>query len=385
MMLTLSVSGGSATESDSQAADALRVSGVHTDSDALLAYQRHAGRARFGITARSVFRYAPSNAAPATMYDEGGFEFSMTGSRSGLHASQNVSYSPYYQFGALPDAAPSPLSETAQSHGDFANTDLKTLRSVTGVDWSQTISRLSTLSVGYNVRRTTFGRADLDLSSQDIGVRLVRRLSRDVSLRVGYGYRFANSTLAQTASARNHDLDLGLDYSRELSVSRRTTVSFRSGSSMTPQPQGMAFNLTGNAALARRMGRTWSARVVFNRSVRLLEGFTQPVLSNAVTSTVTGALGRRASVSSSAGFTTGSVGLGSTSGNTYSNWTGATAVHVILTRRSALEIQYSLYGHRFGPDVLLAPGLANVLSRNGLRVGITWRAPLLGHFVKDRP
>ena len=319
MMLTWSFSGGAANESDTLATDALRGSGFHTDSDALMTYQRRAGRARFGVTARSVFRYAPSSATPTTMYDEGGVDFSVTGSRSRLHASQNVSYSPYYQLGALPDAVLSPLSETAQSHGDFANTDLKTFRSVTGVDWSQTINRLYTLSVSYNVRRTTFSREDLDLSSQDISVRVVRRLSRYVSLRTGYGQQFANSTFAQTTSARNHDLDLGLDYSRALSVSRRTTVSFSSGSSVTPQNRGTAFNLTGNAALARQIGRTWSARVAFNRSVQVLEGFTQPVLSNAVTTTVTGALGRRASVSSSAGFTTGTVGLGPTSGNTYSN------------------------------------------------------------------
>jgi hypothetical protein len=383
MVLNLGLFGGGADELTAAQGDGRPAPGLHTDGDALMTYRLRAGRATFAVNARSVLRYDGARTAPAPIREQGGLEFSLTGSHSQLRVSQSVSYSPYYQFGALPDAAlalrSDPLNETAQSHGDFANTDLKTVQSMTGIDWSQTINRLYTLSVGYDVRRTTFGGQNLDLSSQDISVLVVRRLSRHVSLRTGYGQRFANSTFAQTTSVRNHDLDLGLDYRRALSGSRRTTVGFRSGAAVTPQNQGTAFNLTGSAELTRQMGRTWSARVAFDRTVQPLEGFTQPLLSNAVTSTVTGALGRRARVSSSAGFTTGTVGLGPTSGNTFSDWTGAAALHVTLTRRSALEAQYFWYGHRFGTDVLLAPGLANGLSRNGLRVGITWRAPLLGH------
>ena len=376
MELTVALSGGGADDPRTTQSPA---SGLHTDADALMTYQLRAGRATFGVNARSVVRYDTAQTALTPIREQGGLDFSLAGSRNQLRVSQTVTYSPYYQFGAIPDATTSPLAETAQSHGDFANSNLTAFGSTTAVDWSRSVSRLYTLSASYNLRRTTFDQPNLDQTFQSVGMRLTRRLTRYVSLRLGYMYQVADSAMARGAFGNNHDLDLGLDYSRALSVSRRTTVSFSSGSSVTPQNQGTAFNLTGNAELARRIGRTWSARVAFNRGVQPLEGFTQPVLSNAVTSTVTGALGRRARVSSSAGFTTGTVGLGSASGNTYSNWTGAAALHVTLTRRSALETQYFWYGHRFGPDVLLAPGLANGLSRNGLRVGITWRAPLLGH------
>jgi hypothetical protein len=113
--------------------------------------------------------------------------------------------------------------------------------------------------------------------------------------------------------------------------------------------------------------------------VQLLEGFAQPVVSNAINLTVSGTFSRRVRVSSSAGFTAGTVGLSTGGGNEYSNWTGAAMLHVTLTRRSAFETQYFWYNHRFGPDVVLAPGLASQLSRQGLRVGVTLFTPLVGH------
>jgi hypothetical protein len=114
-----------------------------------------------------------------------------------------------------------------------------------------------------------------------------------------------------------------------------------------------------------------------NRSVQLIEGFTQPALMNSVTTALSGSLGRRASISSSGGYSSGTVGMDAHDGNNYANWMGAVGLHVTLNRRLSVNAQYSSYHHRFDPAVQLAPGMASSLNRQGVRVSLTWLAPLL--------
>jgi len=263
------------------------------------------------------------------------------------------------------------------AHGDFANAGVAARATTTDLALTQAISRRWSLSASYTLRRTTFGQPDLGLASQNGLVRLNYRLSRYVSLRTGYGMQTANYSFAQAGAVRGHDLDLGLDYSRALSVSRRTTVAFSSGSSAVDQGASTAFVLKGDATLTRLIGRTWNARVAVKRDVQLLDGFAHPVLANSITTSVGGGLTRRTSVSSSIGFSSGRVGVAQSAGNAYSNWTVSSGLGMVLSRRSAFEAQYFYYGHRFGQEVLLASGLAKQQLRQGVRVGITWQAPLL--------
>jgi hypothetical protein len=165
------------------------------------------------------------------------------------------------------------------------------------------------------------------MTSQSAGARLTRRLTRYASLRTGYTYRVATSG-STDVRPRVDDLDVGIDFSRPVSVSRRTTVSFGTGSSMTPQDQGMAVNLTGNAALTRLMGRTWNTRLGVNRGVHLLEGFRQPVLANSINASLGGGLHRRLLFSSSASLSSGSVGLTGGGTNSYANWTAGSGLGI---------------------------------------------------------
>lgn len=377
MLLAVSLFGGSSDEVTDGGTSGFATAGPHADADAMLTYQRRAGLATFGLNGRSVVRRAQSTLTP--MRQQGGFDVAVLGQRQQFRASQSVSYSPYYQFGGLTDIAPTPLAEAAQSHGDFANADLAAIASTTDMDWSWTISRRVALSASYNLRRTTFGRSELDMTSQNVGARLTRRIARYVSLRTGYTYRVAGSAFAASRAPRDHDLDVGVDYSRPVSISKRTTLSFGSGSSLTPQDQGMTFHLTGDAALTRLIGRTWNARIGLNRNVHLLEGFAQPLLANAINATVGGALQRRVSFSSSASLSTGTVGLNAGSGNGYLNWSTGAGLSVSIGRRGAFDAQYFFAGDRFDSGVALPPGLPNrQRRRQGIRVGFTWRAPLLG-------
>jgi hypothetical protein len=345
------------------------------DIDAALAYSRRASRITFNLNGRSVARRAESTVMP--LRQEGAFEIAVAGVRQRLHASQGASYAPSYQFGAVADATTTPEVQAAQSHGDFANAQLSALASNSNVDWSWMLSRRVALSTFYNLQRTTFGRPGLDMTSQEAGARLSRRLTRYVSLRTGYAYRVSRAESTAGQPLRVNNVDAGIDFSRPLTQSKRTMLSFGSGSSLAPADQRMALNLTGDATLTRLIGRTWSARLAVNRGVRLVEGFTEPVLDNAVTTTLAGNLRRRVSLSMSGSLSTGTVGLNGGAGNGFTNWTTASGVTIPLGRRTAFDAHYFCAGHRFEERVALPPGLANERLRQGVRVGVTWSPALL--------
>ena len=352
--------------------------GTHADADATLAYTRRAGRASFGLSGQSVLRHSHAELTP--MRQQGGIEYSFNGARQQFRASQSLGYTPYYQFGGVTQLSFVPITDSAQSFGDLANTNLDAFTAVTDVDWTRTFSERVSMSATYNRRGTTFDQSELDMITQSAGARLSRKISRFASLRTGYTYRIGDTgSTGATEPLRQHDVDLGIDYSRPVSASGRTTVSFGSGTSVTPQDDGFAYRLIGDAALNRLIGRTWNARIGVNRSVQLLEGFAEPVLANIVNLGLGGTLHRRVSVLWYGSMSTGTVGLTSVEGNGYRNWSAGGGLSVMVGRRASIEAQYFIAGDEFEDGVALPPGLSHERrQRQGLRAGFSWRGPLVG-------
>jgi len=392
MWLTLSLFGGS-NDADGALGGGGESSGVHEDLDAMMTYRRKTRRSAIGMEARSVVRNGERLRGVTPMYEGVGLSASFTGVRHEFRASQSADYIPYYQFGAASDPNTLAVGNTAQSHGDFANANLSAFESATAAVLTRAIGRRDNLTMSYERRQTTFGSSDLDLLSQRIGARFTHHLTQDVALRAGYGYRTANNAIAGASRLHYHDLDVGLNYSRGLSVTRKTTITFNSGSSIVPQeqqpvtqPQGeratlprMSFVMSGGAALTHRMGRTWSARIEGTRGVEVLEGFAQPVVANRLATNLGGNWSRRVSLSSVTGFTTGTVGVGGDAGTKYETWNASVALQIAVSRRCALVTQYSTFSNRFGSSVLLPPGVTGTLRRQVLRIGLTWRTPMIGH------
>ena len=341
LLLTVSLFAGDADDANSSTGASR--SGVHADADAMLTYERRVGRAVISANGRSVIRQNAS-AALTPMGQEGNVDFSFSSGRQQFHASQSVRYSPsHFEFGGPQERDDTPLGEAAASHGDFATGDLSVVTSTTALGWSRAISQRATLSAAFDRRQSVFGRSTLDMTVAE------RRCASDaaadplhvapdgahVSLR-------RHRVRADGGRPLTHDIDLGVDYARPLSLSRRTKLSFGSGSAVTPHNGGVAFNLTGNAMLTRQIGRTWQARVGVTRDVQLLEGFAEPVVANALAANVGGALRHRLMLSSSFTASRGAVGVGPATGNGYLNWTGAVGIAMPLGRRASFDVQASL-------------------------------------------
>ena len=316
------------------------------------------------------------------------------GRRVTVSGSVQADYSPYLQQDLLSQvSAPTIAPPSSYVPGlDFALANEPLFRSsVNGAVAYQTSER-SSLEGHYNLERRDLPGSDSSgYATQQVGGRYVYRINRWVGLKAGYGYRKASFGDPDAEPIGSHELDIGAEggYGRSFALSRRTTFSFQTGSSVVVREQfdeveandeiGNRTHLivNGTADLVHAWGQTWSANLGARRAVSYEVGFTQPLLTNQVYAAFGGLLSPRLDFSASAAHTGGSVGFGS--GNNGLRTSYATAsLRLALTEWLAAYSNYFYYHHDFESDVTVPSFLPPVRDRQGVSVGLTTSIPLIG-------
>jgi hypothetical protein len=200
------------------------------------------------------------------------------------------------------------------------------------------------------------------------------RVARSATVHIGYSQRLANRRSLAADLAESHgrirDIDLGLAYSRPLSLSRRTTLTFGSGSSIVPVKEGSRLEIQGTAALIRELGRTWRAELTYARELRFAETLDEPLLSHAVAVQVSGNPFRRVNLGVSTSLRDGRVGFEAGDGG-YASYRGSARAQWNINKAMAAYADSSYYGHDFGGDVRLPVGFPRRTNRYEVRVGLT--------------
>lgn len=371
-------------------------SGYRVGMSANLSYSKQWERASFGAIGGSAFSYYPDVQEPFVAQDttlgsyNGGVGFSAPlGERTTLRASQTAGYSPAYTLGVFP-ALPGGVGDVTLTPPGFdrAIYTQEGYRFDTTAMVTRNLSSRSTMEVFYERHTSDYKRQSFDLREQRVGGRVTHQLSKGLALRLGYAYREGDYAFVETSEpVRSHEIDAGVNYNRAFSFSRRTTLTFATGSAIVVigdpgQSSGVAYGsgthyeLLVNAALNHEIARTWNARVAYYRGVQYVEGFTQPLLSDSVTAGVGGLLSRRVSASVITEYSNGAVGY-TIAGNGYDTYSGVAGLQVAISRSLAAFAQYIFQHYEFGSGVVLPPGFASLLDRHGPRVGLNVSVPLI--------
>jgi hypothetical protein len=222
------------------------------------------------------------------------------------------------------------------------------------------------------------------LRSYGVGGRYGYNVTRNATLHFGYVYRGGQYSYSPGQSAAVvHDIDAGIDYHRPLSLSRRTRFDFSVGSTIVTNPETettrteRVFRVVGTAALSHDMGRTWRAKITYNRGAGFAGGLNQPVFSDAAIGSLEGFFSRRIDFSTQAGFSFGSGAERSNLDRDFRTYTATARLRAALTPILALFGEYLYYNYDFGPDVGIVSGVPLKLDRNSVRLGITVWLPLV--------
>ncbi len=360
-----------------------QVGGSVLGGDATLTYSKNVEqRTSFMANLSAAERYYPHNSdLSAASFSVGAGVSHQLAHRTRVHASENVGFQPTYQLGLFPNFPDESLGAVLPSNLDYAVLKSTSVLSNTNVSLEQQLSRRSSLTLDYEFFDQTF-RADsaetgaADLQSQGAGIHFRRQLNRYMGLRLGYEYRHAVYNYPARNVVDGHNIDAGVDYARSIGLSRHTTFSFSTGSTIVSFNGERFVNVTGNANLSHLFSRNWQGRVVYNRDLSFVASLSQPVFADSATAQLQGILAQRVSMTVSGGWLSGTLGL-ATQTSRVNTGTGAVSLVWALTDYLGATADYSYYSYDFSNATALPIGLKPRFDRNSVRGGLTLWLPLL--------
>jgi hypothetical protein len=350
-----------------------RSSGTATFGSGTAAYALRRERVDLGVSGSgTVYAYREDGTQFLRSYNVSGTQGLAITRRTRLTASQTVSVQPFAVGRLFPTLDTSFGAPVVPSYDDFISDDAYTWYSAS-VDINQQITGRVSAYGGYALQS-----AELSLNQQhrvDSGRGgIAIGLSRDLGVRMGYSYSQGRLG-GRDSLIRSHAIDAGLDFSRALSLSRRTTLSFSTGSTAIRDRQRTHFRLTGRAQLDRAIARTWRTGIGYTRDVHYMEQLGDVVFSDGVHAFVGGLLNRRQSLQATVGVSVGDVGFQASDNGASTTFASVGLVNS-LSRVAALTVDYRYYVHSFGSSVALPTGVLRDLDRHSVRAYVTLWAPV---------
>ena len=244
-----------------------------------------------------------------------------------------------------------------------------------GAGLGQALTRRMSASVNYSFRQAESPIGESFLS-QTYGGGIQYRIGRGLGARAGYNMNEARFKSEITVSTtRIHQGDFGLDFNHGISLTRRTTLAVRTGTSALVDEVRTHFLFTANVQLTHELGRTWSLVGGYNRDISFLETFSHPVLADSLNAGVGGLITRRLQFQANTGASKGSVGLSGVD-NGFNNYFAGAGLTYGLMRNLGLSVNYSFYRYSYGVGVDLPGGIPAHSDRQSIRAGVNFWAPL---------
>lgn len=369
----------------------LQQTGGYGIYDADLAYTHNGKDVQFTASGFTSGRYYQDGGLLGAT-QSGSFALSAPmGRRVRVHFDETVSYTPSYVGGLFPSVltplepvsdAGSPLTD---QHATISNTGAQM---DIGLGRHTTVELLGTYEYG-SLEET--GGASV-LRSYSGGGRLRHGLSRYASLRVGYVYQQGNYGGSFSRPITIHNIDIGVDYSRPLSLSRHTQLTIGTGSSLVSAPvtqtlggtasqsandTQLQYRFTADVGLTHQFARTWQARAAYNRGMEFIPGLSQPVFTDAVRMSTSGFLSRRVDLMADTGVSIGQSGVATTGSDQLHAYTATVRLRWALARSWAAYAEYNFYDQDLGQALDSQSTIPSIVQRNSVSAGLTMWLPIL--------
>lgn len=269
--------------------------------------------------------------------------------------------------------------------------ELRAFRMASTVALSQSLGRYLSIGGAYSYRWVEILDDDPAASrfkdyrshAGSASIQYARPVTRSATMVLGYGIRATESGSLTGDPSVVHNVNAGINYGRALSFSRRTSLSFSTGSAIATTERidvpgadkHTRIYLVGDAALTHELGRTWTASVSYTRGLRTMDGLDDLYFTQAVRGVLGGLVSRRLSVSSTISWADST--LENQGGGRHRGYAAGANAQYALTRALALYTSYTYFHYRFNDGVVIDRRLPRQLDRHGVRAGLTTAIPLI--------
>jgi hypothetical protein len=348
--------------------------GSVSTASAALSYSLNRTAVAFGATAGTTTRFYPSISNQFVRRDYGSIgAAAILG--AGFSAQAGALYQPYNLRSMMPTFFEPRLGDPAIVDEDFPASLEHYFGYSAGAGYTRNLTRRQMFSASYDYRARQRGGFAHTFGRHAAKADLTHLLSRDLSLRFGYVYtagRYGDDRRFGT-----HSIDVGVDYNRALSVSRRTTLSFGTGSNAMRRSRNDAlqFRLNGNVRLNHEIGRTWLANLTYFRGLQFIETWPEPVYSDSAVAGVGGLVNSRVQVQLAARWLRGRSYF-EADRDRLESYGGNAVVTVAITRFINSGVAYAYYHHQFQNLIAPVPGFPGELDRQSARAFVSMWVPL---------
>lgn len=337
-------------------------------------------RERFGASAglESAAHYTPGPERVTTSGTSGRAE--LTGDltrRTRLRGSLAAALEPMSALSLLPGVAAGDAAGTPLDYGQGFSPD-SYLRYQASAGVSQSLSSRVDFDVSYY---RSYAQYTEDQANDGGGLLagIHYRIGRGLAGQVGYGrddVRIRGDEVEPARTLAGHRFNVGLDFQRTLSLSRRTMLAFNTGTVMFSEDGRRYYDVVGMAEVRREIGRTWFSSVGYSRDLTFVTVFARPTFIESVKGTLSGLVSRRVSLSGVASASRGKIGAGDDA-NGYSVYQGGGGLTVGLVRALGLGAHYSYFRYRFDQSLGLPDAIRQrEMSGHSVRVGLTLFVPI---------
>ena len=339
-----------------------------------LVFERQSDRLRFRANGGATYQeYYRSTVFGATSYDAGLLVRAEPATKFHLHGQAAYYRSPFFRMAPAVAA----FDSAVITPGDpYAVRLIKNQSYDVAGGFESRYAKHSSLSVTASQRETRFGGTVGDrFSVLGMEARWRRQVSRNVGVHAGYGReRHRYSSLADDLYLYEL-IDIGVDFNRQLSVSRRTSLAFGTETAAVKRPPlGRRYRVNGRANLTTHFRKTWLVSAGVSRDTEFLPGFFEPLFSDVVTGMVAGMLSKRVEWMTTIAAGKGTFGF--ENDGRYTTGQTRSRLSLAITRRIGLFAQHSIYYHKLPPTptAFVMPGQ---LSRQAFTVGFHSWIPIL--------
>jgi hypothetical protein len=353
-------------------------------------YMNAGRRGQITGSGETSFRYSQKLAGVAAVGHSGALGARVNLSRiATAEVNQTVAYSPSYLYQLFPTVTPPGLGEAVAAAPEFRVDQTDSYNYGTTGTIAVGSERANRFTASADYRHTAYQGDILSrsgLTTRGVRAGYSRGVGRSATFSTGYEYRTGEFELGP---ANEHRLNIGADYSRALSATRRATFRIRLSPSIMDIPEtdadalltGRVRRLQAEGSADFQLHRAWQAGASYRRNTEYLPAFLEPVLTDSVSAQVTGLITRRLDVSASAAYArVGSALTGSVNalnqGGQMDTYVGTARLRYAISRRLALYTEYLYYVYELRGETLLAPELPPTFNQSGIRVGLMFTFPL---------
>jgi Protein of unknown function (DUF3575) len=366
-----------------------------------LGYSLVKSKVSFSANGGSGVGHYPGLNQPSLVHHNGGVSASFqVAHHSRLNVSQSETYQPFYFWGFLPtgvaqveaipvfdpgtmtiadavQAASLGLNQPAIADTVAGSNAEYYLDSSTYLGYSQGLTRNLTFDTSLSYTRSDSKSGTRDFKTQSATAGLSYALAKGLALVFAYSYSDSEYPVAagQFRSYQGHSINAGVNFNKALSFSRRTTLSFSTGTVAINDSVTTHYDIVGNVQLTHELGRSWSTGVGYYRSVSYVETFVAPVLTDSASGSLDGLISRAMQFQASVGLSRGNVGYGVAS--EFRSVYASTGLRYALTRNVALSTYYGYYHYDFDSGIVLPLGTPRNSNRQSISFSVEFWHPII--------